>query len=269
MFGPGFEQRLKTRSETEETIGKAALVGKPFFVGQPPGESDTDLAGLTRAQFQDLSPIHSHREHNLQQGCWEPRPQLIPTISKSSIIPATASMNLTRPDFLPTGMFLEIFQQNIPQEVPQTARLKFFFPVWERITQDPWVLEVIQGYKIELVTPPVQQSLPLAPKLSSTQEAVLEQEINNLLIKQAIHPVYPAYQGVGFISSMFVVPKKDGGNRPVVNLKPLNQYLAYEHFKMEGIHLLRDLLKKGDFLVKIDLKDAYLTVPIWKNHQKY
>ena len=33
--------------------------------------------------------------------------------------------------------------------------------------------------------------------------------------------------------------------------------------------MLRDLLKKGDFLVKIDLKDAYLTVPIWKNHQKY
>ncbi|CAB4020707.1 Hypothetical predicted protein [Paramuricea clavata] len=38
---------------------------------------------------------------------------------------------------------------------------------------------------------------------------------------------------------------------------------------MEGIHMLRDLLKNGDFLVKIDLKEAYLTVPIWKNHQKY
>ncbi|XP_028416245.1 uncharacterized protein LOC114540170 [Dendronephthya gigantea] len=38
---------------------------------------------------------------------------------------------------------------------------------------------------------------------------------------------------------------------------------------MEGIHMLRDLLKKDDFLVKIDLKDAYLTVPICKNHQKY
>ena len=63
--------------------------------------------------------------------------------------------------------------------------------------------------------------------------------------------------------------KKDGGNRPVVNLKPLNQYITYEHFKMEGIHMLRDLLKLGDWLVKIDLKDAYLTVPILINHQKY
>ena len=166
-------------------------------------------------------------------------------------------------------MFLEICQHSIPQDLPQTACLNFFLPSWERITQNPWVLEVFQGYKIELVTPPVQQSLSPVTKLSLTQEAVLEQEVNKLLVKQAIHPVHPSNQEVGFISSMFVVPKKDGGSCPVVNLKPLNQYLAYEHFKMEGIHMLRDLLKKGDFLVKIDLKDAYLTVPIWKNHQKY
>jgi hypothetical protein len=25
----------------------------------------------------------------------------------------------------------------------------------------------------------------------------------------------------------------------------------------------------GDYLVKIDLKDAYLTAPIWKDHQKF
>ncbi len=66
-----------------------------------------------------------------------------------------------------------------------------------------------------------------------------------------------------------MLPKKDGRNRLVVNLKPLNQFLVYEHFKMEGIHMLKDLLRKGDYLIKIDLKDAYLTVPVWKGHQKH
>ena len=33
LFGPGFKQRLKTRSETAETIGKAVRAGKPFFGG--------------------------------------------------------------------------------------------------------------------------------------------------------------------------------------------------------------------------------------------
>jgi hypothetical protein len=56
----------------------------------------------------------------------------------------------------------------------------------------------------------------------------------------------------------FLVPKKDGGQTPVINLKNLNVFLRYEYFKMEGIHLLKDLLLKDDWLVKIDLTDAYL-----------
>ena len=33
--------------------------------------------------------------------------------------------------------------------------------------------------------------------------------------------------------------------------------------------MLQDLLKKGDFMVKLDLKDAYFTVPVWNGHQKF
>ena len=38
---------------------------------------------------------------------------------------------------------------------------------------------------------------------------------------------------------------------------------------MENVFSLRDIMKKGDWLAKIDLKDAYLTVPMAKAHQKY
>lgn len=31
---------------------------------------------------------------------------------------------------------------------------------------------------------------------------------------------------------------------------------------MEGIHLLEDLLRAGDWIAKVDLKDAYFMVPI-------
>jgi hypothetical protein len=34
--------------------------------------------------------------------------------------------------------------------------------------------------------------------------------------------------------------------RPVINLKSLNKFVHTEHFKMEGIHVLRDLLRAGD-----------------------
>jgi hypothetical protein len=55
--------------------------------------------------------------------------------------------------------------------------------------------------------------------------------VKTLLDKRAVHQVQNN-DSTGFTSPLFVVPKKDGGNRPVVNLKLLNQVLEYEHFKM-------------------------------------
>ena len=72
-----------------------------------------------------------------------------------------------------------------------------------------------------------------------------------------------------FISTVFAVPKRDGGTRPVINLKEVNQFLKYHDFRMEGTHLLRDLLQPNDWMGKIDLKDAYFVIPIWENHQKF
>ena len=88
-----------------------------------------------------------------------------------------------------------------------------------------------------------------------------------LLEKGALNMVKPVSDK--FLSSLFLVLKRDGKSRPVINLKELNVFLKYEHFKMEGIHLLRDLLQPQDWLGKIDLKDAYFVIPIWKDHRKY
>ena len=58
-----------------------------------------------------------------------------------------------------------------------------------------------------------------------------------------------------FLSNL-LVSKKDGGNRPIINLKHFNEFIPYQHFKMEGLHLLKDMLQEGDYMCKIDLKDA-------------
>lgn len=54
-----------------------------------------------------------------------------------------------------------------------------------------------------------------------------------------------------------------------MSLRPLNQFIPYEHSKMEGILMLRDLLRKGDFMVKIDLRYAYFTVPTRINNKNF
>lgn len=59
------------------------------------------------------------------------------------------------------------------------------------------------------------------------------------------------------------------GFRPIINLKSLNKFLEHLHFKMEGVSVLRGMVWKGDFFTKIDLQDAYLTIPIHPYHAKF
>ena len=40
-------------------------------------------------------------------------------------------------------------------------------------------------------------------------------------------------------------------------IKKLNQYVMAENIKLKGIHMLNNPLEVGDWMAKIDLKDAY------------
>ena len=102
--------------------------------------------------------------------------------------------------------------------------------------------------------------------MNPDQTVALDKEVQDLLEKEAIERISDPG---GFYSPLFVVPKKDGGWRPIINLKQLNHFLDTTHFKMESILSLRDILKKDDYMIKVDLKDAYLTVPIHTSHRKY
>ena len=72
-----------------------------------------------------------------------------------------------------------------------------------------------------------------------------------------------------FLSNVFLVGKLDGGKRPVINLKNLNLFLPYQHFKMECLHLMKDLLQEVDYICKIDFHEAYFAIPINQKYRKY
>jgi hypothetical protein len=87
-------------------------------------------------------------------------------------------------------------------------------------------------------------------------------EVANLCEKSAVVPVPSDQRGTGYYSTYFVVPKKDGSLRPILNLKRFNQHLVRRKFKMETLGSIISIMTPGVWLASIDLKDAYLHVPI-------
>ena len=55
----------------------------------------------------------------------------------------------------------------------------------------------------------------------------------------------------------------------ILNLKELNSFVEYEHFKMESLRSVTDMMTPNCYMASIDIKDAYYTVPIALEHQKY
>ena len=116
--------------------------------------------------------------------------------------------------------------------------------------------------------PPLSSPSRATPRsLGREQTVALEEEIQSLLQKGAIRRC--PRRAAGFYSTMFVTPKKGGSWRPIINLRSLNCYVITPHFKMETIQNLKDVLRQGDFMAKIDLKDAYQAVPIHEPDRKY
>ena len=84
---------------------------------------------------------------------------------------------------------------------------------------------------------------PIRTKLNQVQEKIVSQEVREILEKGAIKETIHCRDY--FVSHLFLVLRKDGGQRPVINLKELNTFILYKHFKIEGLHLLNKICNKA------------------------
>ena len=128
---------------------------------------------------------------------------------------------------------------------------------------DAWVVEVLrEGYKILFSRVPHLSDQPL-PMPSYTPSSIrgkaLEREFQDLLHKQAIEQ---APQTPGFYSRLFVVQKDSEAWRPIIDLSTLNTYIASQHFHMETPQSVLRSIRLGDWMISLDLQDAYLQVPV-------
>ena len=129
------------------------------------------------------------------------------------------------------------------------------------------ILDIVNGYEIPFILPPRQSRLPNLCQLTKEASDLVDQEVQDMMKKGAI--VVSDVKENQFLSSLFLVKKKDAGNRQVVNLKDLNRNILHQHFKIEELFLLKDMLLPRDKMCKIDLKDAYSAIPLSVKSRKY
>ena len=150
--------------------------------------------------------------------------------------------------------------------------LGHYMTAWKDITSQPFVLQAVTGYRLDFVSiPPLLTLGPGRALTGSTRpsltNATMGEEVEALLGKGAIERVHK--NTLGFYSFPFLVPKKEGGKRPVINLKPLNEYIRKKPFHMTTLKEVGQAIRHGDWSIIIDLQDAFLHVPVHKEYRRF
>ena len=121
-------------------------------------------------------------------------------------------------------------QMNLTVTSPMLAgRLTQFITNWEKITR--WM-----GLASHKRVPTRTGSITLANKANASNKLLHRggsTEVREILSKGAVIETTPS-QG-SFVSQIFLAEKKEGGQKPVINLRALNMLVKHEHFKMDTL----------------------------------
>ena len=154
---------------------------------------------------------------------------------------------------------------------PVGGRLRSFRRDWLTNKCSQNVLNIItNGYVLPFRSKPnlIRFPLILSEYKAQQKDQALATCIQSLLSKNAIERVENV-KSLGFYSRLFLVPKPHQRWRPVIDLSRLNTFPHVEKFKMETPESIRTSLIPGEWVLSIDLSDAYLHIPIHPNSRKY
>ena len=133
-----------------------------------------------------------------------------------------------------------------------------------------WVLNtVIKGYSLQFTRRPPRFRARVETQVKADAAHLLHTEIANLLHKGAIERVHPPATEAGVYSRYFLVPKKGGALRPILDLRYLNKALVKRPFKMLTTSQILAQIRPGDWFISLDLKDAYFQIQIIPRHRPF
>ena len=148
------------------------------------------------------------------------------------------------------------------------GRIMHFIDQWTELTSDPEILSIVKGIELEFISKPIQCINTIRQcSFNMIEKRAIDEEIQKLLDKKVI--VESEEEIDQFVSPIFIRPQKDGKYRLICNLKHLNKFIQYRHFKMDSLVSVLRMITPNCYMASIDLKDAYYCIPVAEVYQKY
>ena len=121
------------------------------------------------------------------------------------------------------------------------------------LSMNSWMDRLItRGYTLQFAGPPPPFNGVLETVMTSqTETAALITELTELVKKGAISPIPPGEESEGFYSRYFLVPKKTGGMRPILDLSVFNKRIMKRPFHMLTIKHVLECVRPGDWFISV------------------
>ncbi|XP_068214541.1 uncharacterized protein [Palaemon carinicauda] len=152
------------------------------------------------------------------------------------------------------------------------GRVSLILEEWSHRGAEPWVTQVLRfGYSIPFKDTPPLSNVPITLPAYSPglgKFVALTREID-ILIRKAVIEEINDRTSPGFYNRLFVVPKSSGGWRPVLDVSALNLFVQKTKFNMETARSVLESLHQGDWMVSLDMQEAYFHILIHQNSWKY
>ena len=141
-------------------------------------------------------------------------------------------------------------------------------PEWRKLTSDPEILNLVQGVHLDFTETPTQNKIPHELKFSKEETPLVIAELEKFLLLGIIKK--SSIQPGDFVSNLFTRPKKEAGRiRLIANLKSLNEWIGFVHFKMDGIEDVINLMKPGMYMVSIDFTSSFYSINVDPQYRRY
>ncbi len=139
--------------------------------------------------------------------------------------------------------------------------------VWRRLCGAWSARAVSQGVKIGLLRRPPLIYIPTALPSDPTRAREISRQVRSLLEAGTVSPV--RRQDLHCVLPIFLVAKKGINKwRLVHDLRRLNDHVRYRHFRLAGTSVVRQMIRRRDWAVTLDMSSAYHHLAIHPAHRR-